>query len=57
MELTLRLYGQPLTDVSVACRMPDGTTEVVHARTGPNGELVLSLAELPERIEISKEIA
>jgi len=57
VELTLRLYGQPLTDVSVACRMPDGTTEVVHARTGPNGELVLSLAELPERIEISKEIA
>jgi len=56
VELTLRLYGEPLTDVSVTCRMADGPTEVIHATTGADGELTLSLDRLPEHIEISKEV-
>ncbi|NLF26716.1 MAG: hypothetical protein GX592_02360, partial [Clostridiales bacterium] len=47
VELTLRLYGQPLTDVSVTCRMADGSIEVIKATTGPDGELTLSLPQLP----------
>ncbi|NLF26534.1 MAG: hypothetical protein GX592_01445, partial [Clostridiales bacterium] len=56
VELTVRLYGQPLTNVSVLCRMPDGSTEVIEAQTGPDGELTLSLSQMPAHIAISKEV-